>query len=414
MPSSAEPLTDPLEFELDSPEVKKDPFPLLRRLRQEDPIHYVESMDLWLVSRYEDIAHLYMEPRLTGDRRKWSHYKQPKPGSFFRWIDDHGLMALDAKTRALQRKLLGSGLTPRGVKSMDEKIREVVDHFARPLHERTGVVDVMKEYTTPIPIVVIGTLTGVTASGVDVTTFSEMAQETIRGFFGFVSEEVQERSERNFLQLSEWVRETIRLRRIEPQDDLISHLVRVREGDYGLDDEGIVAQVCAMLAAGTETTSSGGVTAITTLLDHPEALERVRQDRALIPQTVNEVLRFNFGGIGGTQRFALEDFEFKGRKFRKGQLVMLSMGGASHDPEIYEDPDRFDIDRNPDNLLTFGLGPHYCLGANLAKCELINIVDAALDFLPPGAIVLKEEIETESLGLFDRNTTCPVDFGSGK
>jgi cytochrome P450 len=156
------------------------------------------------------------------------------------------------------------------------------------------------------------------------------------------------------------------------------------------------------------------VTAITTLLDHPEALERVRQDRALIPQTVNEVLRLNFGGIGGTQRFALEDFEFKGRKFRKGQLVMLSMGGASHDPEIYEDPDRFDIDRNPDNLLTFGLGPHYCLGANLAKCELINIVDAALDFLPPGAIVLKEEIETESLGLFDRNTTCPVDFGSGK
>ncbi|MBW2293208.1 MAG: cytochrome P450 [Deltaproteobacteria bacterium] len=402
---------EPLNFELDSPEVKKNPFPLLRRLREQDPVHYVEAMDCWLVSRYADIVELYTDSRLTGDRRKWEYYKQPKEGTFFRWIDDYGLMALDRKTHALQRKLIGSGLTPRGVRSMDQKIREVVDHFARPLHGRTGVVDVMKEFTTPIPIVVIGSITGVTAPGVDDTTFSELAQETIRGFFGFVSEEVQERSERNYLKLSAWVRETIRARREEPQDDLISYLVHTEEGEFRLDDEGIVATVSAMLGAGSETTSSGGVTAITTLLDHPETLERVRRDRSLIPQTVNEVLRFGFGGIAGTQRFPLEDFEFKGQKFRKGQLVMLSMGGASRDPEFYDDPDRFDIDRDPQGLMTFGLGSHYCLGANLARCELVNIVDAALDFLPPNARVMKDQIVTESLGLFDRNTNCPIDFG---
>ena len=403
--------SEPLNFELDSPEVKKDPFPLLRRLRDDDPVHYVESMDCWLVSRYEDIFQLYTEPKLTGDRRKWEHYKQPKEGTFFRWIDDHGLMALDRKAHALQRKLIGSGLTPRGVRGMEKKIREVVDHFAAPLHGRTGIIDIMKEYTTPIPIVVIGSLTGVVAPGVDDAAFSELAQETIRGFFGFVSEEVQERSERNYLQLSKWVHETIRARRKDPQDDLISYLVQAKEGDYRLDDEGIVAQVSALLAAGSETTSSGGVTAITTLLDHPETLERVRKDRSLVPQTVHEVLRYGFGGIGGTQRFPLEDFEFRGRKFRKGQLVMLSMGGASRDPEFYDDPDRFDIDRDPQGLMTFGLGPHYCLGANLAKCELTNIVDAALDFLPPGATVVQDQVETESLGLFDRNTNCPIDFG---
>jgi len=294
---------------------------------------------------------------------------------------------------------------------MEKKIREVVDHFATPLHGRTGVIDIMKEYTTPIPIVVIGSLTGVAAPGIDDAAFSELAQETIRGFFGFVSEEVQERSERNYLKLSQWVLETIHARRKHPEDDLISYLVHSDEGEYRLDDEGIVAQVSAMLAAGSETTSSGGVTAITTLLDHPETLERVRKDRSLVPRTINEVLRFGFGGIGGTQRFPLEDFEFKGRTFRKGQLVMLSMGGASHDPEFYDDPDTFDIDRDPQGLMTFGLGPHYCLGANLAKCELTNILDAALDFLPPGATVVKDQIKTESLGLFDRNTNCPIDFG---
>jgi cytochrome P450 len=402
-----------LSFDLHSPEVRKDPFPLLRRLREEDPIHYLESMDIWLATRYEDIHHLYTDPRFTGDRRQWTHYRQPKEGTFFRWIDDYGLMALDRKTHALQRKLIGSGLSPRGVGNIEKKIRSVVDHFARPLHGRTGVVDIMKEFTTPIPIVVVGTITGVTAPGVDDTTFSELAQETIRGFFGFATEEVQERSERNYLQLSEWVRETIRQRREEPKDDLISHLVHTREGEYRLDDQGIVAQVSAMLAAGSETTSSGGVTAITTLLAHPEALERVRKDRSLTPQTINEVLRYGFGGIGGTMRFALEDLEYEGRDIRKGQAVMLSGGGASHDPEVYDDPDTFDIDRDPQDLLTFGLGPHYCLGANLAKCELVNILDAALDFLPPGATVLKDRIESENVGLFDRNKNCPIDFGEG-
>jgi cytochrome P450 len=403
-----------LDFNLDSPEVKKNPFPLLRRLREEDPIHYVESMGIWLASRYEDVFALYNEPRLTGDRRQWSHYEQPKEGTFFRWIDDHGLMALDRKTHALQRKLIGSGLSPRGVGDMEKKIRSVVDHFAKPLHGRTGVVDIMKEYTTPIPIVVIGTITGVTAPGVDDTTFSQLAQETIRGFFGFVSEEVRERSERNYIQLSKWVGDTVRQRRENPKDDLISHLVQAKEGEYHLDDEGIVAQVSAMLAAGSETTSSGGVTAIKTLLGHPEALDRVRRDRSLIPQTVNEVLRYAFGGIGGTQRFALEDFEYKGRKFREGQMVMLSMGGANHDPQVYDDPDTFDIDRNPQDLMTFGSGPHYCLGANLARCELKNIVDAALDFLPHGATVREDLVETETLGIFDRSVNCPIDFGDGQ
>ena len=402
-----------LDFKLDSPEVKKNPYPVLRRLREEDPVHYVEQMDCWLVSRYKDIYDLYTDPRVTADRRTWDHYQQPAEGTFFRWVDDHGLMALDKKTHTKQRKLIGSGLTPSGVRGIESRIREVVDHFAKPLHGRTGVVDIMKEYTTPIPIVVVGSITGVSAPGVDDTQFSELAQAVIRGFFGMVSPEVLAKSERNYLQLSNWVKQTIRDRREKPEDDLISYLINADFEGFSLDDEGIVAQVSSMLAAGTETTSSGGVTCLITLLDHPEALERVRADRSLIPQTINEVLRYGFGGIGGTQRFALDDFEYQGRKIRKGQLIMLSSGGASHDPEVYDDPETFDIDRNPQGILTFGLGPHYCLGANLARAELSNIVDAALDFLPPGAKVLHDQIEAEALGMFDRKVNCPVDFGGG-
>jgi cytochrome P450 len=169
--------------------------------------------------------------------------------------------------------------------------------------------------------------------------------------------------------------------------------------------------VSGLLAAGSETTATGGMLSITTLLEHPESLERVRADRALIPQTVSEILRFAFGGLGGMRRFAVTDFELHGRTIRKGEMLLLSLGGASHDPRVYPDPERFDIDRNPQNLMTFGNGPHYCLGANLARGELECMIDAALDFLPPGARYLRSEAEVQTIGLFDRPMTCPVDFG---
>jgi len=111
------------------------------------------------------------------------------------------------------------------------------------------------------------------------------------------------------------------------------------------------------------------------------------------------------------QRFAIEDFEFHGKPIRKGQMLILSLGGASHDAEVYPDPETFDIDRAPKELLTFGVGSHFCLGSNLAKGELKCMVEAALDFLPPGAKVLRDQMEFQSLGIFDRATVCPIDFG---
>jgi len=402
---------DLASIQLDSPEVKWNPWPVLHRLRTEDPVHYIKEMDCWLVTRYDDVAALFTDPRVTGDPRHWEYYVVPAEGSFERWIDDHGLMALKKKEHSRQRHLLASGFTPQGVKRMEKQIREVVQRYAAPLHGRSGVVDVMAEFTTPIPNAVISAITGVAAPGVEEARFSRLAQETVQGFFGFVSDEVKERSERGYLELSAWVRETVRSRRASPSDDLISDLVQARHGEHSLSDEDIVAQVSALVAAGSETTATGGVLSIMTLLDHPEALERVKKDRALIPQALNEILRYAFGGVFGTRRFALEDFELEGRKIRKGQMVVLSLGGASHDPERYPDPERFDLDRDPQDLLTFGRGAHYCLGANLAKGELNCMIDAALDFLPTGARVLKEHIKVESLGMFDRMMTCPIDFG---
>lgn len=402
--------TEELDFSFDSPEVRENPYPLLDRLRKEDPVHFVTELDFWLLTRYEDIRAMFTDSRVSGDRRNWQHYVRPPEGSLFRWVDEHGTMAVTRKEHTRVRRLLGSGFTPRGVARMNRQIREVVDRHAKPLHGRTGVIDIMAEFTTPIPMAVVSRITGVSAPDGSEERFSRVGQETIRGFFGFVSDEIMERAETSYRELSSWVRNTVSMRRESPREDLISDLVQARDGVEILSDDDIVALVSAILAAGSETTALGGTIAVTTLLEHPEALERLRADRSLIPQAVSEILRYGFGGASGTARYATEDFELHGRQIRKGQMIMLSVGSASRDPSVYPDPGRFDIDRDPKDLLTFGFGPHYCLGANLAREELVCMVDAALDFLPPGAHLVTEQVEMQSVGLFDRSTNCPIDF----
>ena len=110
----------------------------------------------------------------------------------------------------------------------------------------------------------------------------------------------------------------------------------------------------------------------------------MKADRTLVPQTVLEIIRYGMGGPAGLPRYAVRDFEMRGKQIRKGQMLMLSFGGANRDPEVFANPDEFDITRDNSNLLMFGFGAHYCLGVHLAKAELRASVDAMCDFLPTG------------------------------
>ena len=120
--------------------------------------------------------------------------------------------------------------------------------------------------------------------------------------------------------------------------------------------------------------------------------------------------RFGFGGPGALPRYAVRDFELRGRHIRKGQMLMLSFGGANRDPSVYADPDRLDLERDPKDLLTFGHGTHFCLGAHLARQEMRCMVDAALDFIPPGSRLREELMRFSPLGFLRRPDNLPVEF----
>jgi cytochrome P450 len=211
-------------------------------------------------------------------------------------------------------------------------------------------------------------------------------------------------------EMATWVRRMAAERRRTLGEDLISDLLRAQQHDATLSDDEIVLLISVLIGAGSETTNLGGLVMIQTLLQHPEQLKRVRDDRSLVPKAVNEIMRFAFGGPAGLPRFAVRDFELRGRQIRKGQMLMLSFGGANRDPAVFEDPDRLDLDRDARDLLVFGNGPHYCLGANLARQEMGAMLDAALDIVTPGSRVREELQQFQAMGLFQRPLNLPVEI----
>ncbi|MEE2702817.1 MAG: cytochrome P450 [Myxococcota bacterium] len=391
----------------------EDSAPLLHRLREEDPVHFVEPLGFWFVTRHDDVKRLFNEPENASQRRtEWEHFTPAKEGTMLRWLADRQAIGDGTEAHLRFRGLFNGALTPRAVRRMDAQIREVVERFAAPLRNRPGeVLDLMADFTNPIPNTVIARIFGVDPGAGEVR-FREIAQQLIRGFFPFAPPEAVEAAEEALREMAPWVRSMVAERRANPREDLISDLLRAQQSDTTLDDDDIVVLVSLLIGAGSETTNLGGLVQIRTLLEHPEQLKRVRDDRSLIPNAVNEIMRFAFGGPAGMQRFAVRDFTLRGKTIRKGQMLMLALGGANRDPAVFPNPDVLDIDRDTRDSMVFGHGPHYCLGANLARQEMGCMLDAALDILTPGSRVRDDLMEFQSMGIFKRPLNLPIEIAS--
>ena len=397
---SPSPFADPAFFD--------DPYPFIHRLRREDPVH-LTPFGFWFVTRHDDVKRLFNDPEnCTPDRRAWEHWRPRAPGTFLSWVEEHGFFSAPPEEHARLRKLYSAALTPRAVKRYEAQVREVVERFAAPLRKRSGRVDLMETFCNPIPNTVISRITGI-PPGDDEVRFRQIAQDTIRGLFAF-SDEERRAGEAAFLEIADWVRAMAKQRRASLGEDMISDLARAQDRGDRLSDDEIAMTITALIGAGSETTAVGGMVTAIALLDHPDQAEKLRADPSLVPNAVTEILRYGFGHAGGLPRYALRDFSLRGKPIRKGQMIMLSFSGAGRDPAVYEDPDRFDVTREVKDLLTFGNGPHYCLGANLARQEMGCMLEALLEILPPGSRFLPDEMEFTRFAFFKRPVTLPVEI----
>jgi cytochrome P450 len=356
------------------------------------------------------VLRLFTDPSCTPDSRVWDRYEPAPAGSWREMNETQGLFPASPEEHTRLRRLAASALTPRAVRRMEWQVREVVEQFAAPLRGRSGVVDLIDEFTSPIPNSVISRITGIPPMGDDERRFRDLAQAAIRGFHTFSPPEVKRRGDEAGNELAAWVDEMARQRRKEPREDLISDFVQAEDADDRLTDEEIVRLVTSFVSAGSETTTLAGTFALSVLLRHPDQLDKLRATRDLLDNAVMEVLRFEFANGPGLPRYALRDFELRGRRIRRGQQLQLSFQGAHRDPRVFDHPERFDVERNTKDVVVFGRGPHYCLGANLARQELRCMMEAALDFLPPGAAIRDDLVQYSDMVVIRRMETLPVAF----
>lgn len=409
--AATDPLFDDLRAAMSKPTSSGALAASLARLRERDPVHWIAPLGVWFVTRHDDVRRLFADPRLTADPRAFERYQDEGDGVLSRWLSDNPFLTATPGEAGRGRKLVSAALTPRAVARMESQIREVVEQFAAPLRGRRDVVDLLAEYTAAIPGTVVSRITGVPPKGADEARFRELARKTVRGVNPILSDAKRERTARAAAEMFDYVRALARERLDEPREDLISDLLGV-SGHRSPETVDLVGRVVAgLVSTGTEATVLASTRALWTLLAHPDQLERLRSERSLLPTAVEELLRYD-SGLAEMPRYALEDFELRSRVIRKGQLVVLSVLSANRDPDVFPSPDRLDLRRSSKDLLAFGYGAHYCIGAPLARSELRWMIDAALDFLPPGARVLEDRVRSNTKMLWSRVKSLPVAFGA--
>jgi cytochrome P450 len=290
-------------------------------------------------------------------------------------------------------------------------VQDVVEQFAEALRGRAGVVDLIGEFTVPVSLTAIGRILGIPPKDKDEKRFRELAVQATATIRPFMSEEKQRRSEQSAAEMCEYVHALVRQRCAAPREDLISYLLKASDRDTSAIAEDVTRVIAGLISAGTGTTSVACGRVLRTLLTHPDQLSLLRSDRSLLPNAVEELLRYDSGLIV-MPRYVLEDMELRGRALRRGQLVLLSLMGANRDPRVFPEPDALDLRRETRESLSFGYGTHYCIGANIARMELCLMIEAALELIPPGARLLEEQIRWSKKGFMSQLKTLPVDFAS--
>lgn len=277
------------------------------------------------------------------------------------------------------RRLLAKAFTPAVVR----REREAVERAASFLLDgiaADGAADLHARVTFPLPAMVIAALLGVPDA--EIERFQSWALDIV--YFvgsGNLDGELALRTRDGMLEMRAYMADLVARRRQEPGDDLLSAMIAAAdEGDRLTEDE-IFANSVFLMTAGHETATNMLSNGLLTLLRHPGELARLRADRSLMESATEEMLRYE-SPVQITSRFVREDREVVGRELRAGEALILVLGAANRDPDVFDDPDRFDIARRDNRHLAFAFGPHYCLGASLARLEMQVVVPMVLDRFP--------------------------------
>jgi pimeloyl-[acyl-carrier protein] synthase len=395
-------------YHLLDPEVLADPYPLYRRLREEDPVHWDPFLHAWVVTRYTDVVKVLRD--FTADRT-------PSPEQLTAMglealnpiasVMVKQMLFLDAQAHTRLRALAAVAFTPQRVESLRSHIRDITRSLLQAAQAKGGM-DVIADLAEPLPCIVTAEMLGLPVEHHRQLKLWSQDFAEMLGNFQHNPDRVPQIL-KSTQDMTEYFRSAMRLASIRP-DGLVSSLMKAEINGDRLTEEEVIANCIVTMVGGQETTTNLIGNGMLTLLRNPDQLAKLRGDLSLIPSAVEELLRYE-SPSQHTGRLAPEDIEMGGKQIKKRQAVMAVMAAANRDPERFRDPDKLDITRQDNRHVAFGWGAHFCFGAPLARIEGQIAFEEMLRFFPnwylkPGPLVWRTNLGLRGL------TSLPIVFSS--
>ena len=364
-----------------------DPYPYLAQAREAVPVFYSEATDHWIVTRYHDIRHILRTPALFSAANANSPFRRPCPMAA-RALEDGGFRAVptltnvDPPAHTRVRKLVNVAFTPKRVAEMERFVRDLVTRFCTERF-RDGRADMVRDLAWEVPALVLFRILGVPDE--EVPRVKAGSWNRILFVYGRPTDAVQIQAAEGMAAFWRFAAELVAARQKEPRADFTSDLVHARDADgMGLTLQQAATVVLNLLFAGHETTTGLLGNVFRRLLADRSAWEAICLDRSLIPNAVEEILRLDSSVVAWRRRTTRE-VVMGTVAVPAGADLLLMLGSANRDPVVFADPDRLDIRRpNAKEHLSFGAGPHLCLGAPLARlqaCVALEVISAHLPSL---------------------------------
>ncbi|MCP5059971.1 MAG: cytochrome P450 [bacterium] len=365
-----------------SPESIENPYDLYRFLHDELPVHWDANIGAFLVSRYDDVLGVLGDPQ-TFSSAVGAMTRPPAPEAIA--IIARGLppantlITADPPDHVKYRSLVGRAFTPRRV----EKIRDHITELAHRLVDdfiAAGKVELVHQFAAPLPLTIIAEQLGVPLERIG--DFKRWSDAFLDFIGGLASDERSVECANEIIECQEFFTQRIEDYRLDPQDDMLGVLLRAKvAGERPLDPAEMTSILQQFMLAGNETTTSSIAATQRYLIEQPDILEEVRNDRTLIPEVIEEIIRLA-SPVQNQFRVTTRETEIAGVAIPAATKVGIMLGAANRDPSKFPEPDR--IDPRRDNVrehLAFGHGNHYCIGAGLARLESTVALDVLLDRL---------------------------------
>ncbi len=371
--------------ELSTEEARRQPYPILKQLRENTPVRYDEKRQVWDVFLYEDVSRVLKDSHTFSTNFNYA-------GAL---SDNDSLFSVGPVRHREIRGMVDRAFTPKAVQNLAPRIRDIANDLLDDVADN-GQMNTVLDFSGPLPVIVIAEMLGVPIEDrIKFKTWSDAMLTGVNNDSEEAYQEVVRNQQQARIELMGYFQNILNQRKEQPQDDLISALWQINSQEEVISEQGLLRFCMSLLVAGNETTTNMITNGVRILCDQPELQTRLLQDRSLIPAFVEEVLRMAPPG-GMLPRRAAEDVVLQGQQIKAGQMLHVWLVSANRDESKFPNAEEFRLDRTQNQHLSFGFGSHFCLGAPLARLEgqiafevLINRIanlqkagDAELQVLP--------------------------------